>query len=73
LLFISTENDFWIAQEKMEHLRQALVKYDKSGEVKIYGVVGPAFFKDARSDAYDANATQDAWVRVKQFFANYLK
>jgi carboxymethylenebutenolidase len=73
LLFIGAENDFWITKEKMMRLSDALAKYEKLGEVKIYNGVGHAFFNDTRLDTYDASAAAAAWREVNQFFAGYLK
>jgi carboxymethylenebutenolidase len=73
VLFIGAENDNWITQEKMMRLSDALAKYEKLGEVKIYHGVGHAFFNDTRPEAYDATAAEDSWKVVNQFFAGYLK
>ncbi|MEW6129231.1 MAG: dienelactone hydrolase family protein [Acidobacteriota bacterium] len=73
VLFIGAENDFWITGEKMEGLREALKKFGKTGEVKIYQGVGHAFFNDTRPDAYDESSAKDAWERVNHFFAQHLK
>lgn len=73
VLFIGAENDFWITKDKMMRLSDALAKFEKLGEVKIYEGVGHAFFNDTRPDAYDATAAEDAWRTVNQFFAGYLK
>jgi carboxymethylenebutenolidase len=72
VLFIGAENDLWITKDKMERLSEALVRFGKVGEVKVYAGVGHAFFNDTRSDAYDADAAKDAWERVKQFFKRRL-
>lgn len=73
ILFIGAENDPWITQEKMNHLKQTLAKYGKDGVVKIYEGVGHAFFNDTRPDAYDKQAAEDAWQRVTQFLSQHLK
>ena len=72
VLFIGAENDPWINQEKMKRLEDALRKYGKEGEVKVYGGVGHAFFNDTRPDAYNREAAEDAWRRVTQFLADKL-
>ncbi|HET9529696.1 MAG TPA: dienelactone hydrolase family protein [Blastocatellia bacterium] len=72
VLFIGAENDFWITKAKMERLSEALARFGKEGEVKVYAGVGHAFFNDTRADAYDADAAKDAWERVKQFFRQHL-
>jgi carboxymethylenebutenolidase len=73
VLFIGAENDFWITSEKMTRLSDALAKYEKLGEVKIYGGVGHGFFNDTRQDVYNPDTAQAAWNEVNRFFAGYLK
>jgi carboxymethylenebutenolidase len=72
VLFIGAENDPWITLEKMDRLKDALTKFNKDGEVKVYSGVGHAFFNDTRKDAYDREAAQDAWASVIQFFRTNL-
>lgn len=72
VLFIGAENDPWINTEKMNHLKEALQKFDKEGEVKVYGGVGHAFFNDTRPDAYNKEAAEDAWARVIGFLKEKL-
>lgn len=72
VLFIGAENDPWITQEKMKRLKDALDKYGKEGEVKIYSGVGHAFFNDTRPDAYNKEAAEDAWRSVLQFLSEKL-
>ncbi|HJQ69337.1 MAG TPA: dienelactone hydrolase family protein [Blastocatellia bacterium] len=73
VLFIGAENDFWITKDKMSRLDEALKKYGKEGEVKVYEGVGHAFFNDTRPEAYDKEAAADAWRRVTGFFEEKLK
>ena len=73
VLFIGAENDPWITQEKMKRLKDAMDKYGKEGEVKVYSGVGHAFFNDTRKDAFDKEAAEDAWRRVTQFLSEKLK
>ena len=72
VLFIGAENDPWITQEKMKRLKDAMDKYGKEGEVKVYSGVGHAFFNDTRPDAYNKEAAEDAWIRVTQFLSEKL-
>jgi carboxymethylenebutenolidase len=72
VLFIGAENDFWITMDKMKCLEDSLIKFDKQGELKVYKDVGHAFFNDTRPEAYDREASSDAWERVTEFFARYL-
>jgi carboxymethylenebutenolidase len=73
VLFIGAENDNWITQEKIMRVSDALAKYEKLGEVKIYSGAGHAFFNDTRPEAYNAAAAEDAWKLVNDFLAGYLK
>ncbi|HXG66967.1 MAG TPA: dienelactone hydrolase family protein, partial [Blastocatellia bacterium] len=72
ILFIGAENDFWITQDKIDRLKEALAKFGKKGEVKVYKGVGHAFFNDTRPDAYNKEAAADAWRRVLDFFAAHV-
>ncbi|MGA9772391.1 MAG: dienelactone hydrolase family protein [Blastocatellia bacterium] len=72
VLFIGAENDPWITQEKMNRLKDAIEKYGKVGEVKVYSGVGHAFFNDTRPDAYNKEAAEDAWQKVTQFLSEKL-
>jgi carboxymethylenebutenolidase len=73
VLFIGAENDPWITGQKMNHLKEALKKFNKDGEVKIYSGVGHAFVNDTRPDAYDREAAEDAWTRVVKFLKEKLR
>ncbi len=72
VLFIGAENDPWITQEKMKRLEEAINKYGKEGEVKVYSGVGHAFFNDTRPDAYNKETAEDAWSRVTKFLSEKL-
>lgn len=72
VLFIGAEQDFWITKDKMDHLKEAFGRLGKEGEVKVYSGVGHAFFNDTRPEAYDKASAEDAWQRVKDFFAKNL-
>ena len=72
VLFIGADQDPWITMDKMNQLKSGLTKFGKEGEVKIYPGVGHAFFNDTRPDAYNKAAAEDAWSRVKSFFASKL-
>ena len=73
VLFIGAENDPWITQQKMDRLKEALAKFNKEGEVKVYKGTGHAFFNDTRPDAYNEEAAHDAWASVNQFLAEKLR
>lgn len=72
VLFIGAENDFWITQDKISRLQDALSRLRKEGEVKVYRGVGHAFFNDTRPDAYNQAAAEDVWQTVLQFLARYV-
>jgi carboxymethylenebutenolidase len=72
VLFLGAADDPWINLDKMHGLQTALKKFGKEGEVKIYQGVGHAFFNDTRPEAYNREAAEDAWKRVKTFFADKL-
>jgi carboxymethylenebutenolidase len=72
VLFIGAENDFWITGDKMDYLRDTLARFGKDGEVKVYAGVGHAFFNDTRPEAYNKEASEDAWRCVVGFFATHL-
>jgi carboxymethylenebutenolidase len=72
VLCIGAENDPWITKEKMRRLEEALKKFNKAGEVKVYNGVGHAFFNDTRPEAYDREAARDAWANVLRFFRENL-
>lgn len=72
VLFIGAENDSWITPEKMSRLKNAMDKYGKEGEVKVYSGAGHAFFNDTRPDAYNKEAAEDAWERVTRFLSEKL-
>jgi carboxymethylenebutenolidase len=72
VLFIGAENDPWITQDKMARLKDALGRFGKEGEVKVYSGTGHAFFNDTRPDAYDKASATDAWQQVKRFLAAHL-
>lgn len=72
VLFIGAEQDFWITKDKTDHLKEALSSLGKQGEVKVYSGVGHAFFNDTRPDAYDKDSAEDAWQKVREFFAKNL-
>lgn len=73
VLFIGAENDPWITQDKMNHLADALKKFNKQGTAKVYPGVGHAFFNNTRPEAYNENAAKDAWTTVNAFLAQHLQ
>ncbi|SRR5579875_67705 len=67
------ENDGWIQRKDVERLANALRRFDKRGEVKIYPGCSHGFFNDTRPDVYSAADAQDAWQRVLKLFDENLK
>jgi carboxymethylenebutenolidase len=67
------ENDGWIQRSDVERLTQALKKFDKQGEVKIYNGCSHGFFNDTRADVYRPEEAKDAWQRTLKLFAANLK
>ncbi len=72
-LYIYGDADFWITRDDVRRLENALKKYNKPGEVKIYPGAPHAFFNDTRKDVYRPKEAQDAWQRTLGFFAKHLQ
>jgi carboxymethylenebutenolidase len=73
VLYVYGDADFWITRDDVRRLEQALKKYNKPGEVKIYPGAPHAFFNDTRKDVYRAAEAREAWDRTLEFFAKHLK
>ncbi|HEY0322246.1 MAG TPA: dienelactone hydrolase family protein [Pyrinomonadaceae bacterium] len=71
-LFIAGERDQWINPEKVEGLKEAARKYNLPVEVVSYDA-DHAFFNDTRPEVHNADAAQDAWRRVLEFFDSRLR
>lgn len=65
--------DTGIPPERIAELRAALDGAAVPNEVVVYPDAGHAFFNDARPEAYDAAAAQDAWRRTIGFFEKELE
>jgi carboxymethylenebutenolidase len=72
VLYIYGDADGWITMADVNRLREALQRYGKAGEVRIYPGAPHAFFNDTRKDVYRAAEAQDAWRRVRDFLARHL-
>ena len=70
-LFIAGGRDGWINAEKVNALKSAAKKYDLPVEAVIYDA-DHAFFNNTRPEAYDAEASADAWRRVLELFRKHL-
>jgi carboxymethylenebutenolidase len=71
LLFFGDQDPF-IPNEEVENVKSTLAKLKKSAEVVVYPGATHGFFCNER-DSYRADAAQDAWERLKTFFAKHLK
>lgn len=63
--------DMSITEQDIELLKQALVKYRKKFDIKVYPGASHAFFNDTR-ERYDPEAAKDSWERTLKFFNKYL-
>jgi len=54
-------------------LEEAMKKYGKSFEYKIYADAPHAFNSDTRPDRYRPEAAKEAWGRTLEFFKNHLQ
>lgn len=71
LLFFGGQ-DLFIPNEEVENIKSTLTAHKKSAEVVVYPGAPHGFFCNER-DSYRADAAQDAWERLKIFFAKHLK
>jgi carboxymethylenebutenolidase len=63
--------DMIMTESDVNLLRQALTKYGKIFDIKIYPGAPHAFFNDTR-DSYRPEAAKDAWDRTLKFFNKHL-
>ncbi len=73
VLYIYGGQDGWITRDEVNRLDEALKKYRKPGEVRIYPDAPHAFFNDTRPDVHRPADAADAWRRALQFFRQHLK
>lgn len=71
LLFFGDQDPF-IPNEEVDRIRTRLKELGKNAEVKVYAGAPHGFFCNER-DSYRAEAAQDAWHRLKDFFAKHLQ
>jgi carboxymethylenebutenolidase len=69
-LFIAGKRDAWINQEKVNGLKETAAKHNLPVETVSYDA-DHAFFNDTRPEVYNAEAAEDAWRRVLQFFKQH--
>ncbi len=73
VLGIYAGRDRSVTPEYVHELERQLKELGKSIEVHIYPDVDHAFFNDERPEVYDEKAAAEAWQRVLEFFARYLR
>lgn len=56
----------------VEPLRQALTKYGKKFDIKVYPGAKHAFNNNTNADRYHPEAAKDAWARTANFFKENL-
>lgn len=71
LLFFGDQDPF-IPNDEVDRIRTRLADLGKTAEVKVYPGAPHGFFCDNR-DSYRPESAQDAWRRLKEFFAKHLK
>ena len=71
LLFFG-DQDAFIPTDEVENIKSTLAKLKKSAEVVVYPGAPHGFFCNER-DSYRPDAAQNAWERLKTFFAKHLK
>ncbi len=72
VLYFYGDDDGWITRSDVQRLSDALKKYNKPGEVKIYPGAPHAFFNDTRKEVYKPEEAEDAWKRALAFFRQHL-
>lgn len=64
--------DMAIKESDINLLKEAMTKYGKVFDIKVYPGAPHAFFNDTR-ESYRPEAAKDAWKRTLGFFNKYLK
>ena len=65
------EKDAFIPLESVEQLKAEARRHRKAVEVVVYPGAGHGFFCNERA-SYQKAAAEDAWARLKKFFATHL-
>lgn len=73
LLLIYGENDKGVPPSSGRERETMLKKLGKTVEVVVYPNAGHAFFNDTRPEAYNAEASQDAWRRAVEWLRTHLR
>src|SRR2546429_374024 len=66
------EKDAYIPLDSVEQLQAEARRYGKAVEVVVYPGAEHGFFCNERA-SYQKAAAEDAWARLKKFFATHLK
>lgn len=66
------DSDQSIPAGTIEEFDRLLTKHDIEHQIKVYPNSGHAFFRDDDPGSYRPEAAQDAWERVRKFFARNL-
>jgi carboxymethylenebutenolidase len=67
------DNDQSIPAGTVDQFDKLLSEIGVEHEVIVYPNSGHAFFRDSDPNVYKPEAAQDAWERLKRFFAKNLK
>jgi carboxymethylenebutenolidase len=73
LMLMYGENDQGVPPAGGRELESQLKALGKSVELHVYPGAGHAFFNDARPEAYDKPAAEDAWTRTLEFFRKNIR
>jgi carboxymethylenebutenolidase len=66
------EHDAWANADVRRNLEEALTRFGKSFETKVYPGTEHAFFNDTRPEVYNRQAAEDAWQRTLALFRSAL-
>lgn len=72
ILGLFGEQDHVTPLEAVNELEATLAHLGKPHDFHVYHGAGHAFFNDARPAVYDAEAADDAWIRMLAFFHHEL-
>jgi len=66
------EKDAFVPLDNVERLKAEAARRGKTVEIVVYPGAGHGFFCNERA-SYQKAAAEDAWARLKKFFAKHLK
>jgi carboxymethylenebutenolidase len=73
LLLVYAENDQGVPAASGREREAMLKEMGKSVDLVVYPNAGHAFFNDTRPEAYNAEASKDAWHRTLELFRTNVK